>query len=215
VVNPLGALESAVGNATDCVHVDGSSGPCGDVQPAYVDGDLPAGHRGWREHDLHALGHAGPGGQPGAIPERATAKSRTGLHPDGRDGSVRGGGRSAAGRYAAGVVPVRRRVGIAGEAGLPAAGFGRGQAGLYPAPEVLCSGTGAATASGMASLGTCTIPAGKVTPGDRVEARFDFEHEGHGAGWSVEVHWGGSTVLRRDAAASEGLLTGGWRRPSR
>ena len=43
VVNPLGALESASGSATDCVHVDGSSGPCGGSQPSFVDGDSPAG----------------------------------------------------------------------------------------------------------------------------------------------------------------------------
>ena len=39
----LGALESATGNATDCMHVDGSSGPCGDATPSFVDADALTG----------------------------------------------------------------------------------------------------------------------------------------------------------------------------
>jgi hypothetical protein len=43
VVDASGLLEAATGNATDCMHVDGSSGPCGGGAPSFVDGDLPAG----------------------------------------------------------------------------------------------------------------------------------------------------------------------------
>jgi hypothetical protein len=44
IVNQTGALESASGNATDCVHVDGSSGPCGSSQDAsFVDAESPSG----------------------------------------------------------------------------------------------------------------------------------------------------------------------------
>ena len=89
------------------------------------------------------------------------------------------------------------------------ASSGAGTPQTFPAPQVLCSGTGASTTSTtLTSLGTCVIPSGTLTPGDRVEARFDFAHQGSGAGVSVEVHWGGTTVLHRDAAASETLLTG-------
>ena len=43
MVDASGLIESATGNATDCMHVDGSSGPCGSGTPAFVDGDLPSG----------------------------------------------------------------------------------------------------------------------------------------------------------------------------
>ena len=83
----------------------------------------------------------------------------------------------------------------------PAYRLGAGRGKTFPTPEVLCSGTGAAT--------KCAIPPGKLMPGDRVEARFDFARQGTANGdWSVEVRWGGTTVLHREAAASETLLTG-------
>ena len=43
IVDASGLIESAIGNATDCMHVDGSSGPCGGGTPTFVDGDLPSG----------------------------------------------------------------------------------------------------------------------------------------------------------------------------
>jgi hypothetical protein len=44
LVNPSGSLESVTGSPSDCVRVDGSSGPCGSgAQPSFVDGDSPAG----------------------------------------------------------------------------------------------------------------------------------------------------------------------------
>jgi hypothetical protein len=89
------------------------------------------------------------------------------------------------------------------------AGSDAGTSQAFPTPQVLCSGTGASTTNTtLTSLGTCAIPAGLLTPGDRVEARFDFQHQGSASGLSVEVHWGATTVLHRDAAASETLLTG-------
>ena len=41
VVNATGSLESVTGSPSDCVRVDGSSGPCGESAPAFVDGDSP------------------------------------------------------------------------------------------------------------------------------------------------------------------------------
>ena len=42
-VNPSGSVDTVTGAPTDCVRVDGSSGPCGGVQPNFVDNDSPAG----------------------------------------------------------------------------------------------------------------------------------------------------------------------------
>ena len=46
LINSVGALDGAVGNPTDCVHVDGTSGACGvsgGASLTFVDGETPAG----------------------------------------------------------------------------------------------------------------------------------------------------------------------------
>src|SRR5579862_4669714 len=48
VINEAGQIDAASGNLSDCVRVDGSSGPCGDgggggLGPAFTDGEVPAG----------------------------------------------------------------------------------------------------------------------------------------------------------------------------
>jgi hypothetical protein len=47
VINSSGQIDSATGNLSDCVHVDGSSGPCGsgggDTSVAYADAETPTG----------------------------------------------------------------------------------------------------------------------------------------------------------------------------
>lgn len=46
VINASGALDAAIGNAGDCVHVDGTSGPCGGDSGSgvlFVDSEVPGG----------------------------------------------------------------------------------------------------------------------------------------------------------------------------
>jgi hypothetical protein len=43
IINDTGQIEGAVGAATDCMHVDGSAGPCGGSTFNFVDGESPAG----------------------------------------------------------------------------------------------------------------------------------------------------------------------------
>ena len=43
LVDPTGMLGTVSGSASDCVHVDGSSGPCGGSQPSFVDGEALSG----------------------------------------------------------------------------------------------------------------------------------------------------------------------------
>jgi hypothetical protein len=45
VINDTGQIEGAVGSATDCIHVDGTSGPCGSggSTVTFVDGESPGG----------------------------------------------------------------------------------------------------------------------------------------------------------------------------
>jgi len=80
---------------------------------------------------------------------------------------------------------------------------------VYPSPQVVCTGTGATTAStAQFSLGTCLIPAGLLQPGDRVEIRYEMEHLGTTSGFSFELHWGATILAHRDASSADALVVG-------
>lgn len=196
VVNGSGLLESVAGVATDCVRVDGSSGPCGSTPPAFVDGDAPSGIvDGANESFLVA-----------AIPDPVTSLAvyRNGLL------QKLGFDYSFAGRtitFLSGAIP---QPGDTLLASYRMGGSDSDAASLvYASPQVLCSGTGAATnATALVSVGTCSVAAGALAAGDRVEVLFDFEHAGASSGFSFEVRWGGTVALHRDAAVADALATG-------
>lgn len=46
VINASGSIDGAIGNLSDCVHVDGTTGPCGGGSSSgagFIDGEVPAG----------------------------------------------------------------------------------------------------------------------------------------------------------------------------
>jgi hypothetical protein len=195
VVDALGALQSASGNATDCVHVDGSSGPCGGVQPSFVDGDSPAG----------IVDGSNTSFTLSAVPAPASSLAvyRNGvLQKTGQDYTLTGGTI----QFVAAAAP---QPGDTLLAGYRLTGTDSGTPQLYASSQVLCGGTGAATSGvTLASIGTCDIPPGLLLPGDRVEIRFDFAHQGTVSGFTFEIHWGATTIVHRDAAAGDTLVTG-------
>jgi hypothetical protein len=80
---------------------------------------------------------------------------------------------------------------------------------VHTTPQVICSSNGGATSStALTSLGSCTIPAGFLKPGDRIDIRFDYSHEGATTGFAFEVHWAGTTLASRSATASETAVSG-------
>jgi hypothetical protein len=195
VVDALGALESATGTATDCVHVDGSSGPCGGTQPSFMDGDSPAG----------IVDGSNTSFTLSAVPNPTTSLAvyRNGvLQKSGQDYTFSG----STVQFVAAAAP---QPGDTLLASYRLTGTDSGTPLMYPAPQVLCSGTGAATTNtSLTSTGTCTIPSGLLVSGDRVEIRFDFAHQGTVSGFSFEIHWGATTIVHRDAAAGEALAGG-------
>ena len=194
VISALGNLESASGDPGDCVRVDGSSGPCGSQAASFVDGDTLAGLVDGSNTSFSLT----------AMPDPPTSLAvyRNGLlQKIVQDYTV--AGRTvqfvAANAPAPGdtLLASYRLTGVDASAPQP-----------FPGSQVLCSGTGTFTNStALASIGSCSIPAGLLAAGDRVEIRFDVEHQGTASGFSVEVHWGATTVLHRDAAATETLVT--------
>jgi hypothetical protein len=194
-VNPDGAIEAVAGTPADCVRVDGSSGPCGGTQPNFVDGDSPAG----------LVDGANTAFTLSGVPSPAASLTfyRNGmLQKPGQDFTLSGNQIqfvTAAAPQPADTLTASYRV-AGGTSDAPQ---------LYPNPQVLCSGLGAATnSSTLASIGTCTIPAGFLTAGDRVEIRFDLDHSGTAGAFSFAVLWGAATVLARNASAVDAQATG-------
>jgi hypothetical protein len=60
----------------------------------------------------------------------------------------------------------------------------------------------------LTQLGSCTIPAGLLGTGDRIELQFQYAHTGSAAGVSGQIQWGGTTVFSRSSVASETAVVG-------
>jgi hypothetical protein len=194
LINGLGTIDGVGGNASDCLHVDGSSAPCSVQPPSFTDGDAPAGIVDGANATFTLMGTPSP--------VSSLSVYRNGLLQNlGVDYTANG--RSL--QFTSAAIPQP------GDTLLASYRFG-GAAGAPPSfsnPQVLCGGRGATiSGSSFGSLGTCAVPAGLLTTGDRVEIRGDFEHQGVTSGFSWEVRWGGTTVLHRDAAAGDLLAMG-------
>ena len=196
-IDSSGFLEAVSGNVSDCVHVDGSSGPCGagggTPGPSFSDGEVPAG----------AVNGANLAFTISAVPMPASSLAlfRNGvLQKAGQDYSVSGN----AIQFVSASIPQPGDTLLASYRVTPA-GAPQGP----PSPQVLCSGTGSATSSTtISSLGTCTIPAGTLQPGDRVRISFDYSHEGALTGFTFSVNWGNTLLVQRNGAVSDAFISG-------
>jgi len=198
VVDSSGLISTAAGNPTDCVHVDGSSGPCAAANaPSFVDAEAPAGIVDG-SNTVFGLS---------AVPDPVSSLAvyRNGmLQKIGQDYAVSG----STVTFVAPATPLpgdtllaSYRLNGTGEDSAPGATFS--------STQVLCSGTGtSATTTTLTVLGRCNIPAGVLAAGDRVEVRFDYAHPGTAGGFSVEVDWGATVLVHRDAATGEKLVSG-------
>ena len=191
IVDASGLIESATGNATDCMHVDGSSGPCGGGTPTFVDGDLPSGIVDGNNATFALT----------AVPAPATSLSlyRNGvLQKLSLDYTATGNSI----QFVAAATPQPGDTLLASYRTADSSGAVTSTFSGYSTPQVLCSGAGATINSAtLTSLGACTIPAGLLSQGDRVEIRFDYSHGGTAGGFSIETHWGGND----DCASGRGI----------
>jgi len=197
VVNDLGALESADGNPTDCLHVDGSSGPCGSSdgagvgQVSFVDGEALTGIVDGANRSFTISGSP--------TPASSVAVYRNGLlQKIGQDYTFSG----QTVQFVSAATPRR------GDTLLASYRISDNSTQTpLPSPQVLCTGNGGSvTATAFASLGSCVIPASLLATGDRVEVRLDFEHQGSVSGFTFALHWGATTVLQRDGGATDSRI---------
>ena len=196
VINSAGMIDGAVGNLSDCVRVDGTSGSCGGgtLGFLYSDNEIPSGAIDG-VNTVYTLLHA-------PIPLGSLYVYRNGLLEQlGGDYALSG----ATIIFYAGSTPQPGDSLTASyryaDPSNPFAGF--------PGPEVICSSNGASTSSTTATtLGTCTLPGGLLHTGDRVEIRFQYSHTGTATGFTPSVNWGATNVLSRAAAASDTAVAG-------
>jgi hypothetical protein len=197
LVNTLGSLDSVAGNASDCVHVDGSSGACGGgtSQLGFADGEVPAGVVNGSNTTFTIANLPNPAS--------SLAVYRNGLLMTlGVDYTFSG--------QVIQFVPASTPVtGDSLLATYRMSSSGVGASLLFPGPQVLCGSTGASvTGTSFASMGTCNIPAGTLQSGNRVAIQFDLQHQGTVSGYTFQVRWGGTTVLSRSGAVGDSQVTG-------
>jgi hypothetical protein len=197
IINQAGQIDGAAGSLGDCVRVDGSSGACGGgggVLPSFSDGETPAGTANGLNTTFTLNFAPSPG--PSLILFRNGV-----LMEQGADYSLSGGVIT----FFLGSVPQAGDVLFASyRYANPANPFG-----TLTAAQVICSGTGVATnATTLTQLASCTIPAGLLGTGDRIEVQFQYGHTGAAGGFTGELHWGGTTVLSRVGVAAETAFVG-------
>lgn len=196
VINSSGQLDAAAGSLSDCVRVDGSAGPCGGGGPSgsFVDLEAPSGAVNG-SNTTFLLSHA-------PDPAASLMLFRNGLLlRNGTDYTLSGNTVT----FFVGSMPQTGDLLLASYRFVDASN----PLSSVSAPQVICSGVGASTsATVLTQLATCTIPAGVLSSGDRIEVRFQFEHTGTSAGFTGEVRVGNTTVMARPAAAGERLLAG-------
>jgi hypothetical protein len=198
IIDATGALDAIAGNVSDCVHVDGSSGPCGtssggSAGPNFTDEEVPAG----------AVNGANVGFTLSAVPTppSSLALYRNGvLQKAGLDYNMAGN----AIQFLAASTPQSGDSLLASYRVTPT-GTSQGP----PAPQILCSGMGTATSSTtLLALATCVIPPGTVQPGDRVKISFDYSHEGTLTGFTFAVNWGNTVLAQRTGGVTEAFISG-------
>jgi hypothetical protein len=198
VINQAGQVDAATGNLGDCVRVDGSSGPCGSggggTGGSFADGEIPAG-------TVNGLNTAFT---------LASAPSPAGSLELYRNGLLMLQGTD----YQISAKTITFFVGSVPQTGdllVASYRFANPSDPLssLASPQVLCSSTGSSTSgTTLVELGSCTISAGLLGVGDRVEIAFQYGHTGTATGFTGAVQVGSTTVASRVGTAAEALLAG-------
>jgi hypothetical protein len=202
MVNDNGALDSVIGNLSDCVRVDGSSGACFDstLVPSFIDSETPGGVVDGSNADFTLANTPNP--------TTSLSLYRNGLvQQSGVDFNIQADGS---------ILFVSAAVPQPGDVLLASYRIGGVSSIVLPPPsiqalnvQVLCNGSGAGTTNTtLLLLGSCTIPAHTLGSGDRVEIRFTLSHQGTALGYNFQVRWGETTIVQRTGSARDAVVTG-------
>jgi hypothetical protein len=197
IIDSSGLIDGASGNLTDCMHVDGTSGSCGTatgVYPGFSDSEVPSGTINSSNSAFTLAFTPSPAGSLNLYLNglRLDANVDYTLSANAITFFVASTPQTgdlllASYRYANPANPL----------------------GSLTTPQVVCSSTGSNTTSTtLVQLGSCTLPAGLLETGDRLEIAFHYSHTGSAVGFTGLVQVAGTTVATRTAASTESLLAG-------
>lgn len=196
VINSSGQIDGSAGSLSSCVHVDGSSGPCGSsgLGPLFSDAEVPAGTIDGNNTQFTLAWSPSPAG--------SLILSRNGLIlASGTDYTLV---RNTITFYLASVP-------LPGDTLLARYRYANPSNPLssLAATQTICSSAGTSTSATTATqLGSCTIPAGLLETGDRIEVQFHFGHTGAATAFTGQVTWGAANILSRTSVAAETALAG-------
>lgn len=199
VINSSGQIDGASGNLTDCVRVDGSSGSCGGggggvLSGAFADGEVPGGTINGSNTVFTLTRVPAPASSLQLYRNGLRMRANVDFQLSGSTVTFFVASTPQAGdqlvanyRYADPTNPL----------------------GSLAAAQVVCSAVGGSTSSTITTqLGSCTVPAGLLGSGDRLEIRYMFGHTGSATGFTSEVRVGGTTVVSRTSGGTDSLFTG-------
>jgi len=198
IIDTSGLIDGASGNLGDCVHVDGSSGPCGSgsggLVPAFSDEEIPGGTING-SNTVFSLAFA-------PSPAVSLDLYLNGLlMKPGADYSLSG---STITFFLASLPQTGDLLLANYRYANPSNPLG-----TLTGAQVICSGVGGVTGlTTLATLATCTFPTGLLGTGDRIEVQYQYAHTGTATGFTGEIHWGGTTILSRAASSSEPAFAG-------
>lgn len=208
IATSAGTIGSAFGSPADCVHVDGTSAPCGGGG-TFTDSEVPIGTINGTNAYFSVSGTPSPAA--------SLALFRNGiLQKQGLDYSLNSNTITfvtAAIPQAGDVLIASYRQGSASGAinTSPSARALAPDVGISPAagPQIVCGRVGDATSSVTpVKLGTCTIPAEMIQPGDRFEVRYAYSHQGGAREFTFTVAWGSTLLVNRTATAADSVVVG-------
>jgi hypothetical protein len=198
VIDQAGQIDAASGNLGDCVRVDGSSGPCGagggGSGGSFADAEVPVG----------AVNGTNTVFTLASTPSPASSLElflNGLLMRQGTDYQIIGNT----------ITFFLASVPQTGDLLVASYRFANPNDPLssLASPQVVCSSTGSSTSSTtLTELGSCTLTAGLLGAGDRLEVQFQYGHTGTTTGFTGAVLMGSTTVASRGAAATDALLAG-------
>jgi hypothetical protein len=199
VINSSGTIDGASGNAGDCVHVDGSSGACGGgggggIVPAYADAEVPSGIVNGL-NQIFTLANV-----PSPISSVEVYHNGI-LMEQLLDYTISGGVIT----FSPSTIPQ------VGDIVLVNYRYANpnNPLGTLTSPQVVCSIVGNLTTSVTpVTMATCTLPAGLLGAGDRIEVHYHFNHVGTTVGFTAAVAFGGTPILSRNGTAADTAFTG-------
>lgn len=196
IINSSGMIDGASGALGNCVLVSGASGPCGGggVLPQFSDNEVPGGTINGSNSTFTLQFTPSPSSSlqlylNGLLMDQGVDYTVSGSTITFALGSTPQGGDLllADYRYASPTNPL----------------------GSLTTPQVVCSSVGLTTSSTSATpLATCTLPAGLLGAGDRIEVRYLYSHTGTSMGFTPQVAWAGTPVVSRTASSADATFSG-------